>query len=189
MFTTILTFAWLLAPNIPAIDVEPPRHCIGEVCFDSRRRIGEADLPLLGASLKRYLFFDVYSIALYGPADARSPGAISSDVPKQLSLYYHRSIDKEDIIRAADTVLRKNPSVDMPALRARLEQLNAKYQDVAKGDRYDLIYQPGVGTKLLFNDTLATVIPGADFGRAYLGIWLSKHPIDRALRDALLGSP
>lgn len=168
---------------------EATQRCIEKACFDERTVVGGESLPLLGAALKRYLFFDVYTVALYGPPQATSPEAILADVPKKMIFHYLRTIDTGTMIKAADQVLRQNPAVDLVSLKPRLDQINGVYRDVNADDRYEFTYVPGDGCTLTLNGEFLIKIPGDDFARGYFGIWLSRYPLSDSLRDELLKPP
>ncbi|MEM7407710.1 MAG: chalcone isomerase family protein [Pseudomonadota bacterium] len=148
---------------------------------------GGATLAMRGAMTYEYLFWTLYTAALYLPADAKAADVLS-DVPKRLELVYRREIERDAFIEAGNTVLERSVA---PAVLARIQpqiaQLHKAYQDVAEGDRYVLAYDPGVGTSLDFNGKRVVTVPGAEFAAAYFAIWLGAEPLDEALRDTLLG--
>ena len=162
--------------------------CMKDICAEPVKTIAGQQVSLTGLQLFTYWGFELYTAALYLPQAApRSIEGALSDVPKSLLLIYRRKIRSDQIIKAGGHNLVKNPSNDMPALQERLDQLNAAYQTVQKGDRYELLYEPGRGTTLLFNDKPLVTLPGVDFQKAYFGIWLSDYPLNAKLRDGLLG--
>ena len=163
------------------------QDCLSKTCFVKLKKVGQSDLPLLGAKLFKYYFWTAYSIALYGPSQARGIDLILADVPKRLVLVYKRDFEAEDIIKAADKMLRKNPDVDQNKIQNQLDQINKLYVSIKEGESYALEYEPGKGTTLLKNDVALGTVAGAEFAKAYFGIWLSKYPIDESLRDQLLG--
>jgi hypothetical protein len=160
---------------------------IENVDFSDRARIGEHELPLRSLGLLRYrVLFKGYVGALYLPEAVPFERALE-DVPKRLELHYFWNIAGRDFGPAAQQVLeRQLGPAELAALRERIERLNAAYRDVAPGDRYALSYAPGEGTSLSLNGAPIVTIPGADFARAYFGIWLGRAPLDEAFRDQLL---
>ncbi len=160
--------------------------CLDNVCFNSQITTEHSVVPLLGTKSFTYYFFHVYDIALYGPTEKRSIDGVLSDVPKSLILHYHRDFSPEEITYAADQILKENPDLDYQAISDRIKEINKLYQGVKPGDRYELRYEPKVGTTLLFNGQKKGTIPGSDFAKAYFGIWLSKYPISSSLRDSLI---
>ena len=160
--------------------------CLQGLCVPLGREIAGTRVELKGLEKFTYWGFDLYTAALYAPQTA-GPGDILADMPKSLVLHYSRKIRADQIIKAGDHNIRKNPENNMNTLGSRLENLNAAYTTVTKGDRYELLYEPGKGTTLLFNGTPQVVVPGSDFQKAYFGIWLSRYPLNAKLRDKLLG--
>jgi len=182
----LLSTAFLTSASFAA--AEPAgQTCVRDACFDKTREISGTQVSLKGAKLFEYLMFDVYTAAFYAPDGARSSADVLADVPKSLVLHYLRDIKPADMNRAADKMILKNPANNVSALRERIDALAAAYEKVGKGDRYELRYEPGKGTTLLLNGKEKITVPGADFAAAYFGIWVSEVPINRQLRDTLLG--
>jgi hypothetical protein len=155
--------------------------------FPRTLEVPGARLLLEGAGLFRWKYFvKVYAAAHYVGEEARGRPA-DADVPRRLEIAYFVGISGKDFGRAADELLSEAlPPDRLEPLRSRLEDLHRAYVDVKAGDRYALTYVPGRGTELALNGAPIALIPGADFARAYFGIWIGTRPIDDGLRDALL---
>lgn len=162
--------------------------CKKSVCFENTKIIAAQTLPIRGLGLLKYLMFDLYTAALYAPAENTTIDSVLGNTPKSLVLHYHHAIKKEIMIKASRDRISNNPEVDAKNLEDRLKQLDAAYQNVQKGDRYELRFEPGIGTSLLLNGKLQATIVGEDFQKAFFGIWLSRVPLSRKLRDTLLQS-
>jgi hypothetical protein len=159
------------------------------VFFADRVRVEESSMTLKGVGLLRYLFLKAYVAALY-MGEGAAGAEILSDVPKRLEIQYFRAIAGPDFGKAAEAVLADNvPASTIAALRPRLDQLHALYEDVRPGDRYALSYVPGIGTELTLNGTRKGIVKGADFASAYFAIWLGQKPISTALKSQLLNLP
>ncbi len=104
-----------------------------------------------------------------------------------LNHHYQHKIEREDINKTILKSLSDNPIVSIIAIRAPLDQMISYHQDVEPGDRYELTYEPGRGMRVLFNGAEKGVVEGDDFARAYLGMWLSDHPLSKSLREKLIG--
>ncbi len=163
--------------------------CKKSICFNRTQEIAGQQIPIKGAELLEYLMLDLYTAALYAPADIKTIDGILGNVPKSLVLHYHRTIKKEWMIKASRDRIKKNKDNNAVALEDRLKQLDAAYQTVQRGDRYELRYEPGIGTSLILNGKLQATIQGEDFQRAFFGIWLSKLPLNKKLRDHLINPP
>jgi hypothetical protein len=159
---------------------------VGGVAFAPVVRAETRELALCGAGLLRWRLLKGYAMALYLPAceDGVDP---LDDVAKHLELSTFWPIGAERFARTAGRILERSfaPS-ELDALRGRLAEIDASWRDVRPGDRYALTYVPGRGTTLKLNGDELVTIPGADFARAYFGIWLGERSMDEDLRDALL---
>ena len=162
---------------------------ISGVRFDDKIIVDGQLFKLKNVGLLRYkMVFKGYVAALY-LGDGFSVKNIFKDAPKRLELSYFWSIAAEDFGMAADKVLRRNESdLLLEKLNSRVEKLHNAYQDVKPKDRYALTYIPEKGTTLTLNSRPLITIKGADFARAYFAIWLGKKPLDKGLRDTLLGT-
>lgn len=176
--------AALLAVPVPAaaaVTVD------GRATFARTLEVSGEPLVLSGAGLFRWKYVvKVYAAAFYfGEGATTDPEA---DVPRRLEIEYFVSIDGPGFGRAADELLKDNlRPAELAPLRERLDRLHAAYVDVKPGDRYALTYLPGRGLELALNGKPLALVEGEDFARAYFAIWTGRSPIDRGLRDALLG--
>jgi hypothetical protein len=152
-------------------------------------KAGEQVLPLRGGGMVEYWSFDVYTAALYAPADKKSTSAIlSADTPRTLIINYHREISAADLRKATNKGLDKNTSLNRRALAERVAQVNRAYSTVNADDRYTAEWIPERGTmKLYLNDQEAVEIEGGDFAAAYFGIWVGDYALDEDLSDQLQG--
>lgn len=144
-------------------------------------------LLLRNTHLLEYLFVDVYSAALYAPANAKLDQLLASNAALRLELYYYRSIKRQDVIKAAWTALQRQ--YDQPTLallKPSVDQLHASLSDIRKGDRYSLT-RTNDG-KLLLRHNERTTFESSDrqLADAYLGIWLRPNGLSDELRTALL---
>lgn len=158
---------------------------VSGVDFPVRSMVGDTELEIRGGGKAMYLFFSLYSAALYLPPEVSTDEIFLGVVPKQLTLHYLREIPKRYIIEAAENVLVKNPNNDMDALRERLDRLYEAFHDVGKGDEYTMTFTPEEGTAFLFNGEEEIRIPGADFASAFFGIWLAEESLSSRLREQL----
>jgi hypothetical protein len=156
--------------------------------FPDEVRAGESVLSLRGQGVLRVGFaFRVYQAAFY-LGEEHATEEVLADVPMRLDVNYYRSISREQLISVADDILREIAAPEeLAPIQARLDQINGWYRSVGPGDVYSLVYLPGRGLELLFNETPLGVIEGHDFARLYLAIWLSEHSQSRGINRRLLG--
>ncbi|MFQ3241115.1 MAG: hypothetical protein ACI9A1_001187 [Lentimonas sp.] len=142
----------------------------------------------------RYVYamlFKLYDLTLYtdAPKQADLTTQLKGEHTLQLDFTYLRTIRKSIILESAEKMLQRNLSPnEYTSIAERLEQLNAAYTTVHKGDKSQLSYQKGQGTRLTINGQHIITIAGDDFGPLYFRIWLGKHPISTEMRDQLLVS-
>ncbi len=145
-------------------------------------------LQLNGAGLRTKMVFKVYVAGLY--LETPSKGAstvISSDQVKRMHLSILRSLDRSKITEAISEGFEKNSKAELPALKPRLDRLNAMIPNVEKGDRILLTYVPGEGTKVEVKGAQKGTIEGKDFADALFAVWLGANPVQPDLKRGLLG--
>lgn len=186
----LLLFALVAPAMAPATTgsqkTEVARDCSSGTCFPTAVEVAGRTMPLRSASLLRHWGFRVYTAALYAPAEATDRESLLAPAPKRLVLHYHRSISRDVMIKGAEKVLSATPGLDLKALSDRLDRVNAIYRDVRAGDEYSITWEPERGTTIALNGVEQITVEGADFARAYFGIWLSERPLNTELRDKLL---
>ncbi|HMP90451.1 MAG TPA: chalcone isomerase family protein [Kiritimatiellia bacterium] len=158
--------------------------------FPENVDINGAELVRNGVSkLTVRLVFDVYVAAFY-QEPGRGPNDVTGDYPKHLEIEYLRSISSRAFIDAGnDMLIAQHDKQTIASIQSRIDTINQWYQDVKKGDRYSLTYIPGIGTELKFNGESKGIIPGEDFARIYLTIWLGENNPYKSFRDRLVGIP
>jgi hypothetical protein len=160
---------------------------IEKAAFARALEVPGARLVMEGAGLFRWKYLvKVYAAAHYVGEDSKGLGP-DADIPRRLEIAYFVGISGKDFGLAAEELLGDALTPErLSPLRERLAQLHGAYVDVKSGDRYALTYVPNRGTELALNGRPLALIEGADFARAYFGIWIGRKPIDVGLRDALL---
>ncbi|MBI3044598.1 MAG: chalcone isomerase family protein [Betaproteobacteria bacterium] len=162
------------------------------VKLDDKARVGASELVLNGAGVRTRVFFRVYVGALYlrkktGAADA----AIADAGPKRVAMHMMRDLASDQLFSALEEGLKKNHAPEQLAkLEPQVKQLGAIFSAVkaAKtGDVFLLDYVPGAGTRVTVNGEGKGTVPGEEFNRALLRVWLGEEPADAALKKAMLG--
>ena len=153
----------------------------------------DQQLVLNGAGLRKRAFFQVYAIGLYLP-DRKTAAAdvISAPGQKRIAIYMLRDVDAEQFSGAlADGIKDNHSDAETKALEPRVKQLAAtmtQMKEAKKGMRITLDLVPAAGTQLSVDGKpVGTPIPGDDFHRALLRIWLGDKPAQDDLKKALLG--
>lgn len=187
LLAAVLFSGVLCAVNAGGAD-DSQKACVNDDCFSRFSQVGTANLPMRGLYRFEYFFFPIYSIALYAPESVSTTEGILADIPKMLVIRYHHRFNRDQIIRGGNEMMKKNPEVNFGSISSAVAQMDRLYMEaVHEEDEYEVSYVPGQGTSLYFNGELRGTVPGAEFAKAYFGIWLSRTPIDEEMRDALLG--
>lgn len=179
----VLLLALLIAP--PALGA-----ALAGVQFPDRVEVAQKSLTLNGLGIRTatILSVKVYVAGLY--LEKRSSDAkriLASAEPKRLALQFLRNVDRDEIESAWIEGLKKNVKDTRP-FEARMKQLTSRIPDLKKGDRVTFDFVPGQVEVTLLHGTKATV-PGDDFARALLAIWLGPKPPNEDLKAGLLGKP
>jgi hypothetical protein len=171
-----------------AVSAAPQPAIIEGVAFGREVRAGDSMLALRGYGLLRYMIFiKAYVAAFYLPEGVRSEDALT-DVPKHLEIEYFHPIVAQDFAKATSASISQNTSLmTYQRLKPKIDELNALYRDIAPGDRYTLTYLPGRGTTLAWNGQPLGTVAGSEFAAALFGIWVGSNPLDRNLKELLLG--
>jgi hypothetical protein len=155
-------------------------------------QLGGTELVLNGAGVRTRVFFKVYVGALYLRKKAGSTDAVLGDAgAKRVAMHLLRDLEAEQLFSALNDGLKKNHSpAELAKLEPQMKQLDgifAAVKAVKKGDVVLLDYLPGSGTRVTVRGEDRGTVPGEEFNRALLRIWLGESPADSALKKAMLG--
>lgn len=162
--------------------------------FDDQIRLGDTTLLLNGLGLRGVMFIKGYVAGLYLSARSSSLQEITGSAgPKRLQLRMMRAAGPGEFVDALVGGIRKNSSAaELQSLEDRIGLLTQAIHSngAAKiGDVVNFDYQPGVGTTLSVNGkALGAAISGGDFYGAVLRIFMGDHPVDKKLKQGLLGA-
>jgi hypothetical protein len=156
--------------------------------FETSVSLQGRDLPLRGAGSLRYgLFFRAYVAALYADA-VPEHRLLDPATPRRLEIFYFVDLPKARIVNFAEQRLRDLMSeAGWTRLAERVREWHRHFRDVRAGDRYAMHYSQGE-LSLTFNGEQLVKVADPELATAYFGLWLGDRPIDRGLRDALVGS-
>ena len=185
MKNLLIAISFFLIPAAQGADV-------AGVKLDDQARVGNAELTLNGAGLRKRVFFNVYAMGLYLPKKtALGAEAVAAEGPKRVALHMLRDVGAETFTAALVDGIRENHTeAQAKALEPRIRALSAVMAEV--GDA-----RKGMTITLDWNGTATQVgiegkpagkpIEGADFYQALLRIWLGDKPVQDDLKKALLG--
>lgn len=164
------------------------------VKLEEKARLTDAgpELVLNGAGIRTRAFFKVYVGALYLKEKKTEAAAVLSDAdPKRVAIHMVRDISSESLASALNDGLTANHSeAELAPLQARIKDLLAILtadKEIKTGNVIFLDYLPGAGTRITANGQQRSTLPGADFNRALLKVWLGDKPVDAGLKKGMLG--
>jgi ZIP family zinc transporter len=157
-------------------------------------QVGGTTLVLNGAGKRTKWIFDVYVGGLYLTAHQSDADKILADPnPKRISMILMRNLSAEQLSDALREGMSLNSTPEeLVRMGKQLEALTAiitSYGSANKGDILTIDFLAD-GTTQFGRNLLAksAPIPGRDFQRALLAIWLGPKPIQPDLKKALLGT-
>ncbi|MBI3223185.1 MAG: chalcone isomerase family protein [Nitrosomonadales bacterium] len=182
----LLLVSLLLSWNAVALELEGAR-------LDDRVQVENAQLVLNGAGVRSILFFKMYVAGLYLGEKKNSAEAILADTgAKRIALHVVvGDAGTERFLKGFRKGIENNHSEqELVALRERMnafDQLFAAIKEVKKGDVIAIDWLPGGSMRVSLNGAELGRVPGEDFYRALLSIWIGKNPVSGELKKGLLG--
>jgi hypothetical protein len=162
---------------------------VAGVKIDDQAKVGNADLVLTGAGLRKRVFFQVYAIGLY--VQDRKSDPVAQPGPKRVQIHMLRDVGAEQFTEAlADGIKANHTEAEAKALEPRVKQLGAIMAGVKEAKTGMVIALDWTGKETVVGiggKPAGEPIPGEDFYRALLRIWLGDKPVQEDLKKALLG--
>jgi hypothetical protein len=166
---------------------------VAGVRFDDKTRVGNGELLVNGAGLRKKVFFQVYAMALYLPQKSGDAEAVlAAGGGKRIAITLLRDLTAQQFVEALQEGMANNHSeAEMAGLKERLKQLSDLMLAIGEaktGTSIVIDWLPDSGTRLTVNgQAKGKDIAGEDFYRALLRIWLGNKPVQDDLKQALLG--
>jgi hypothetical protein len=163
---------------------------VAGVKIDDRTQVGNTELSLTGAGLRKRVFFQVYAIGLY--VHDRKADPISQPGPKRVQIHMLRDVGADTFTEALVEGINANQSAaEAKALEPRVKQLGATIAEIKEAKKGMTIALDWTGkeTQVVIDGKPAgRPIEGEDFYRALLKIWLGDKPVQDDLKKSLLGA-
>ena len=162
------------------------------VKIDDKTRVGNAELTLNGAGLRKRAFFKVYAMGLYVPQKSPNPAAVLEQPgPKRVAIHMLRDVSADAFNEAlADGIRANHSDADVKALEPRIKELGAIMSQVGEAKKGMAIHLDWTGSEtqvLVHGKPAGKPIAGQDFYRALLRVWLGDKPVQDDLKKSLLG--
>lgn len=174
----------LLAVIFPLVALK-----LGKIIIPDVFSVGEDELVLNGAGWRKKVIIKVYAGALYLMEQNKNAEAIlAADEPIMIRMHFvYKNVSAEKLINAWNEGFANANVAD--SLQPDIDTFNSLFSKPAlKGDIYDLIYDPTLGTSLFINDELIGTITGLEFKKAVFAIWLGENTALPGLKEKLLGN-
>jgi len=155
-----------------------------------KAKVGASELVLNGAGIRTRAIFKVYVGALYlTEKKAAAADVLAQKGAKRVALTMLRELSAQQLNEAFDGGIQANHSAaEVEAMKPRIAELLSLFTDGKKGDVILIDFLPESGTVVSVNGAAkGKPIPGEDFYRALLRIWLGDKPVDGDLKKGLLG--
>jgi len=164
--------------------------------------VEQTELFLQGVGMRvKYNIIDVYAGALYlqgasNPLDASrtAKDILDSDEAIAIRMYIETGmLTQKKLVTALEGGLKKSTQGNPEQFEDETEKLVSQgleqKEEVEKSDVVDFVYIPEKGLQLIINsEHVTTVKCGVDFKKAFFGIWLSENPVQKNLKEAMLGN-
>ncbi|MBU3605436.1 chalcone isomerase family protein [Polynucleobacter sp. MWH-Creno-3A4] len=156
-------------------------------CFASMsfaRDITHIDSALNSAKLQGSGKLTWWGFHIYDASFYRSANPASSEFA--LDIRYHKSFSGVSIANRSVEEMKK---IGVPEAQASLwgKELANFLPDIESGQTLTAVYNPPQGTLFYHDGKRIAQVPGADFSKAFFGIWLDPKTSAPKLRKDLLG--
>lgn len=172
---TLLVLMWVgtTSPAVATVDA-------GADLPPAVRRIA-AGLNVHSEAEARWLGLSVYRARLW-----TTPGGWRADRPSALEIRYAMAIRGEQLATRSAVEMRHIGAGSEAQRSDWLRSMQRIFPDVKDGDRLTALWVPGGPMRFYFNAAPAGEVDDAEFGPAFLGIWLSPSTSRPDLRRQLL---
>ena len=176
------------------VSVAAPAAELEGVKLEDRVQVDGQPLELNGMALRTRYYFKVYIAGLYLPQKVTSAArAIEGEGAKRIVLVMMRDATAEQFLESIGVGLQINHTAEeLERIRPQTEALFAKIRAIGEarqGTRVVLDYAPSARATTLAVDgaVQGAPMPGEEFFRALLRIWLGERPAQADLKRLLLG--
>lgn len=158
----------------------------GDIRMPARIQVDGTALALNGMGIREATVFnvDVYVAGLYLETRSRTATTVlQSEQRKRLLLHFVRDVTRDEIQGA----FREGFQQSHGAAAADITRLLGWVSNMSVGQEMSFTYLPATGLEVKIGGRVKGTIAGADFTRAFFGIWLGSHPPNSGLKRGLLG--
>lgn len=161
--------------------------------FDDTAVLSDRTLRLNGLGLRGVAWVKAFVAGLYLPAPTRdSVQVLTMPGPKRLRLKIMLDAPSHELTKSLTSRIARNETeaaqVQMEERLTRLATHLDSMGDLRVGDTIDIDFVPERGTVLRLNERfVGTPVAGDDLYRSVLKIFVGDKPVDKRLKEGLLG--
>jgi len=161
--------------------------------FEPTLQLQGTRLQLNGSGTRFRSIFKVYDMALYTTRKVGTPEELLAlPGPKKLQFTALRELPGTDLGRLFVKGMSENSTREQSTRHTlsttRLIEIFSGKSKLVPGDSFAMEYVPGKGTQFVIQgQPQGEPVGDAEFFGMVLGIWFGSSPVDRPLKDALLG--
>lgn len=188
----LLLLTFILSSQFSTINAQKKLE-VGGVIIPRTIDFKGKTLTLNGVGERSKMFTELYVQALYLSQLTQDANIIlESDIEMAIRIHITSSlVTSKKLSKALAKGMEKSVGeAGMAKLTKEVELLEALIgREVTKeGDYFNLIYNPLDRSLWIYkNDKYQGKIEGFEFKKAFFGIWLSENPVDKDLKEELLG--
>ncbi len=153
-------------------------------------KFGDVTLVLNGAGIRKKFWIKVYAGGLYLKKKSHDWKAIlNADEPMAIRMHFiYDGVSSSKMIGGWEDGFENILGENFGNLKSRVKLFESFFNvETHEDDIWDLVYIPGVGTKVLFNGKEKGVVPGLDFKKVLFSIFISDKAEHEDLRKGMLG--
>src|SRR6187549_3473787 len=167
----------ILVAALTVVSVTAGAATVAGVKIEDSVKVGEHNLVLNGAALRKKFIIKVYVGGLYLQAKQNNAAAIlAADAPRQQVMHFIFNVDKEKMAEAWEEGLADNTPNASPEVKTAFKTLSTWMEDMKEGQRIVLTYEPGTGTTVMVNGKNKGTLGGKAVADAILNTWVGPKP-------------
>mgnify|MGYP003575311488 CR=1 FL=1 len=167
----------ILIAVLTVVSVTASAATVAGVKLEDSVKVGEHNLVLNGAALRKKFIIKVYVGGLYLQAKQNNAAAIlAADAPRQQVMQFIFDVDKGKMAEAWEEGLADNTPNASAEVKTAFKTLASWMEDMKEGQRIVLTYDPGTGTTVTVNGKNKGTLGGKAVADAILNTWLGPKP-------------
>jgi hypothetical protein len=162
---------------------------LAEVSMPDSVSVSGKTLKLNGLGLRKKLFLKIYVAGLYLETPTHDEtAAITSEEEKRVVMHFlYKKVTAKQLVDAWEEGFNENSPADIGKIKKEIVQFESWMSDLSAGQEMVFTYEPGLGTTVEIAGKKKGAIPGGDFIRSLLRVWLGAHPPTGDLKSGMLG--